>query len=65
MHKFKGLDVYRKVLTFTRLVRETTKRFPKANSLYFHRKSDARLIRQFLVSQRGLVTLPKELVAML
>ena len=29
MHRFKELDVYRKALTFTRTVRETTRKFPK------------------------------------
>jgi four helix bundle protein len=29
MHKFKELDVYRKALDFTRVVRETTRHFPK------------------------------------
>ena len=45
MHKFKELDVYKKALTFTRVVRETTKRFPK-DELYvltsqFRRATDS------------------------
>lgn len=29
MHKLKDLKVYRKALTFTKMIRKTTKRFPK------------------------------------
>jgi hypothetical protein len=45
MHKFKELDVYKKALTFTRVVRETTKRFPKDElfvlSAQFRRAADS------------------------
>jgi four helix bundle protein len=45
MHKFKELDVYKKALTFTRVVRETTKRFPKDElfvlSSQFRRAADS------------------------
>ena len=45
MHKFKELDVYKKALTFTRVVRETTKRFPKEElfvlSSQFRRAADS------------------------
>ena len=45
MHKFKELDVYKKALTFTRVVRETSKRFPKDElfvlSSQFRRAADS------------------------
>ena len=45
MHKFKDLEVYRKSLIFTRLVRETTRRFPKDElfglSSQFRRAADS------------------------
>jgi len=45
MHKFKELDVYKKALVFTRVVRETTKRFPKDElfvlSSQFRRAADS------------------------